>query len=80
MPPRSGQRRVCIVTTAIVNIGTNWLKLPPGADSAGYIAARDGLVLQLDQVIRERTVRGDQVEDMNRLVGFRNKLASTRIR
>ncbi len=65
---------------AIINIGTGWLKLPRGADRAGYVAARDGLVSQLDQVIRERAIRGGNLEEVKRLESFRNKLATTRIR
>ncbi len=65
---------------AIINIGTGWLKLPRGADRASYVAARDGLVSQLDQVIRERTIRGGNLEEVKRLESYRNKLATTRIR
>lgn len=65
---------------AIINIGTGWLKLPPGANRAGYVAARDGLLAQLDQVIRERTIRGGNLEEVKRLESFRKKLAASRIR
>ncbi len=67
-------------TMAIISMGTGWVKAPPGAPRAGYVAARDGFVSQLDEIIRARTARGDRMEEVNKLVNYRNKVAATRVR